>query len=66
MDFVTNENAKKYIMSLPERKKQSIETYIKCDNPLALDILDKMLEINPINRITAADALKHPFFKKIK
>lgn len=29
--------------------------YIKYQNPLAIDLLDKMLEINPFKRITAKE-----------
>lgn len=31
--------------------------------PDALDILDKMLDLNPSRRITVEDALKHPFLE---
>jgi serine/threonine protein kinase len=27
-----------------------------------IDLLGKMLTLNPVNRITAAEALEHPFF----
>ena len=33
------------------------------DLELALDLLDKMLQIDPANRITSSDALNHPFIK---
>jgi mitogen-activated protein kinase 1/3 len=34
-------------------------------DPEALDLLQKMLVFNPQNRITAEEALKHPWFKNI-
>lgn len=37
-----------------------------CPNasPLAIDLLKKLLQFNPDERITAAEALYHPFFKE--
>lgn len=32
----------------------------------AYDLLDKLLDLNPATRITAKDALLHPFFKNMK
>jgi serine/threonine protein kinase len=31
-------------------------------DPIAIDLLDKLLSIDPTNRISACDALLHPFF----
>lgn len=31
----------------------------------ALDLLDKMLDMNPIRRITAEQALQHPFLESM-
>ena len=32
-------------------------------NPECLDLLDKMLDLNPSRRITVEDALMHPFLE---
>jgi mitogen-activated protein kinase 1/3 len=37
------------------KPRQSIGTVLKYSNPDALDILDKLLEINPKKRITAEE-----------
>jgi len=35
------------------------------DNPLALDLLSKMLALDPRERVTAKEALRHDFFKPL-
>ena len=34
-------------------------------NPIALDLLSKMLALDPRERITAKEALRHEFFKPV-
>ena len=48
MAMVSNENAKKYITSLEEKQKINLSEIIPSANKLALDLLDKMLDLNPI------------------
>ena len=38
----------------------------KIQDPQAFDLLDKMLEMDHKFRITATDALNHPFFDEIR
>lgn len=47
MKFISNENALKYIKGLPPQKKTPISSLIKYKNPLAVDLLSKMLVLNP-------------------
>lgn len=65
LKFITNENAKKYVDSLPIKPIISVKEFIKYENADCLDLLDKMLVINPLKRITAEEALKHKYFENL-
>ena len=65
LKFITNENAKKYVESLPTKPSISVKEFIKYENSDCLDLLDKMLVINPLKRITADEALKHKYFENL-
>lgn len=53
--------AKDYIMNLPHFEKKNWSQMLGTDNELLLDILDKLLAFSPSKRITAEQALAHPF-----
>jgi len=65
MKFISNEKALEYIKSLKKQPKIPFNQIYKNANPLALDLLDKMLVFNPHERITVDEALAHPYFKSL-
>lgn len=58
---ISNEYALKYVESLPQKDKIPLAQMFPDDPPEAHDLLDKLLDLNPDNRITVEEALKHPF-----
>lgn len=63
MSYIGNESAIKYIKSLPKRTKQNFKTLYPKANPVALDLLSKMLVFNPDRRYTIKECLEHPYFE---
>jgi serine/threonine protein kinase len=51
-----------YLSRLPKKSPIKWEEKIPGANPLALDLLQKMLCFSPNKRITVHDAIRHPYF----
>uniref|UniRef100_A0A3Q0R2Z9 mitogen-activated protein kinase n=1 Tax=Amphilophus citrinellus TaxID=61819 RepID=A0A3Q0R2Z9_AMPCI len=54
--------ARNYISSLPQMPKRNFADVFIGANPLAVDLLEKMLVLDTDKRITAAEALAHSYF----
>lgn len=67
LQFITNENARMWIkkqnFSVNQRPSDKLVT--KDIDPLAKDLLDKCLVFDPRQRITAKEALMHPYFQDL-
>ncbi|KAJ2864045.1 MAPK protein hog1 [Coemansia aciculifera] len=60
---IGSENTLRFVRSLPHRKPVSFKARFPEIEPLAIDLLEKMLVFDPRKRITAAEALTHPYLE---
>ncbi|PKI70011.1 hypothetical protein CRG98_009614 [Punica granatum] len=61
LEFIQSATARKYVESLPHCRGIPLSSLFPLADPLELDLLEKMLVFDPRKRITAAEALKHPY-----
>ncbi|KAF9571886.1 MAPK protein hog1, partial [Lunasporangiospora selenospora] len=60
---IGSENTLRFVQSLPKREKIPLTTKFPNSDPLALDLLERMLVFDPKKRITAGDALYHKYLE---
>ena len=71
LSFVTSDKARRFMKSQAFKQKVPFSTLypIKPDgsgaNPVALDLLDQMLQFNPAKRIDVKAALAHPYLESL-
>lgn len=63
--FITSEKALKFINGLPKKAANNFQTMFPKANPLAIDLLTKMLTFNPSKRYTVIDCLNHPYMASL-
>uniref|UniRef100_V5EUX2 Mitogen-activated protein kinase n=2 Tax=Kalmanozyma brasiliensis (strain GHG001) TaxID=1365824 RepID=V5EUX2_KALBG len=63
LDKIGSERAKTYIKSLPHMPAVPLEKLYPNANPEALDLVAKLLTWDPDQRLTAEEALRHPWLK---
>ena len=52
-------------LTVPQFKPRGIEVYNKNLDPVGLDLLSKMIQPDPCRRISAKQALHHPYFNDL-
>ncbi|KAJ2358621.1 MAPK protein hog1 [Coemansia erecta] len=60
---IGSENTLRFVQMLPRREPVPFSTRFPTIDPMAIDLLEKMLVFDPRKRITAAEALAHPYLE---
>eukprot|EP00475_Leptophrys_vorax_P042663 TRINITY_DN80490_c0_g1_i1.p1 TRINITY_DN80490_c0_g1~~TRINITY_DN80490_c0_g1_i1.p1 ORF type:complete len:622 (+),score=126.85 TRINITY_DN80490_c0_g1_i1:188-2053(+) len=66
IDAMNHEKAEAYLRSLAQKTPQDLRLLYKSASKQALDFLKLLLEFNPKKRLTAEEALDHPFLKEVR
>ena len=66
--FVTSQNARSYLKNLSEDKQQvvNLKDIFKDIDEKLVDILERLLQINPYFRPSASELIKNPIFDDIR
>ncbi|CAD6210711.1 unnamed protein product [Miscanthus lutarioriparius] len=66
LGFIRNEDARKYMRHLPQFPRRPFASlFPKVQSVAALDLIERMLTFNPLQRITVEEALEHPYLERL-
>ncbi|GAB4856273.1 Mitogen-activated protein kinase, variant 2 [Ancistrocladus abbreviatus] len=65
LEFIDNPKAKRFIKSLPYSPGAPFSRLYPNAHPLAIDLLQKMLVVDPTKRISVTEALQHPYMSPL-
>ena len=63
LDFIQKKEAKEFFLKLVKRTKLTWSSLFPNANPIALDLLEKMLTFNPKKRYNVEQCISHPYFE---
>ena len=63
--FECSDKAKAYVLGLSPRSKVDFARMYPSSNPLAVDMIDRMLVMDPARRMSVEEALAHPYLASL-
>lgn len=60
------ENMRAVLKNIHDRKDRSLSTAVPGLDTIGLDLLEKLLILNPLARYTCKQALEHPYFREVR
>eukprot|EP00656_Telonema_subtile_P037944 TRINITY_DN4240_c0_g1_i1.p1 TRINITY_DN4240_c0_g1~~TRINITY_DN4240_c0_g1_i1.p1 ORF type:complete len:453 (-),score=142.05 TRINITY_DN4240_c0_g1_i1:737-2095(-) len=57
--------AVKLVLKMPKHPKRPWPTVLRDANPMAIDMIDRLLDYDPVGRLSAAEALEHPYVEAL-
>lgn len=66
LSFIKHDEARKYLKCFKPCERLDLNTMYPATEPRGLFLLQKMLEFNPNNRISALEALSDPYFDEVR
>ncbi|KAL9655263.1 hypothetical protein ABK040_009037 [Willaertia magna] len=65
MEHISHKEARRYIKHMPKKMSMPLKLIFPKASKDEIDLLSKMLVFNPKKRITAAEAMCHPYFSQL-
>lgn len=66
LTFSVSDKARRFLSRLEPSSPRPLSTWFPTAQPLQVDLLSRMLTIDPAGRISVSDALDHPLFRDIR
>eukprot|EP00737_Agarophyton_chilense_P002437 gb/GEZJ01002778.1/.p2 GENE.gb/GEZJ01002778.1/~~gb/GEZJ01002778.1/.p2 ORF type:complete len:419 (-),score=60.69 gb/GEZJ01002778.1/:6887-8143(-) len=61
--FVKNHAARQFIAHLPPSNREDLRKLLPGAGPAVIDLVDRLLQFDPRNRLSAEEALNHPYVR---
>eukprot|EP00798_Chlamydomonas_sp_ICE-L_P026082 gene26082-11787_t len=65
LTFINSHKARAYIRALPPTEKVNFQKKFPDADPMAIDLMERMLQFDPRKRINVLEALKHPWLAQL-